>query len=128
MPPFETKQLGQNFDAIAPDGSEIRLLPELAAGSMVHCQLPSGMVTQAVSHRSVEELWYVLSGKGEIWRKRGEQEEITRLEAGVAITIPLGTTFQFRNIGELPLEMILVTMPPWSGSEEAILQSNYWER
>jgi mannose-6-phosphate isomerase-like protein (cupin superfamily) len=124
---FETKKLGETRDALAPDGSEIRTLLELAGASMVHCQLPVGTVTQAVKHRSVEELWYVLSGKGEIWRKMGELEETTVLEAGVSISLPLGTTFQFRNIGEEALEMILVTVPPWPGADEAIIQENHWE-
>jgi mannose-6-phosphate isomerase-like protein (cupin superfamily) len=124
---FETKQLGLNYDVIAPDGSEIRLLPELTGGSMAHCQLPVGAVTKAVSHRTVEELWYVLEGRGEIWRKQGSKEEITRLKAGVSISIPQGTIFQFRNIGDLPLQIILVTMPPWTGPDEAIPQQNHWE-
>src|SRR5688572_14160734 len=128
MPAFETKRLGQNYDVIAPDGSEIHLLPILAGGSMVHCQLPVGMISQAVTHRTVEELWYVIAGKGEIWRKQGEIEEITVLEPSVSITIPLGTIFQFRNIGDTPLELILVTLPPWPGPDEAIPQQNYWER
>jgi mannose-6-phosphate isomerase-like protein (cupin superfamily) len=125
---FETKKLGENMDAHAPDGSEIRILLELAGASMAHCQLPVGAVTQAVKHRSVEELWYVLAGKGEVWRKMGELEETTVLEAGVSVTIPLGTTFQFRNIGDGLFQMILVTLPPWPGADEAIVQENHWEK
>ena len=127
MPSFETKRVGANYDALAPDGSQIRSLLELSGGSMVHCQLPVGTVTQAVKHRTVEELWYVLSGKGEIWRKQDGREEITLLEAGISISVPLGTSFQFRNIGDMPLEMILMTMPPWPGADEAIPQDNHWE-
>lgn len=128
MSKFDTKRVGEQADVIAPDGSEIRLLPELGAGSMAHCRLPIGMVTQAVSHHRVEEIWYVLSGKGEIWRKQDSYEETTLLEAGVSITIPVGTIFQFRNIGDEPLDIILVTMPPWAGPNDAILEENHWER
>jgi mannose-6-phosphate isomerase-like protein (cupin superfamily) len=127
---FETKTLDLNKepDAIAPDGSEIRNLLELAGASVVHCQLPVGAVTQAVKHQTVEEIWYVLAGKGEIWRKMGELEETTVLEAGVSITLLLGTTFQFQNLGEQPLQMILVTVPPWPGADEAVVQENHWEK
>ena len=127
MTAFESKQLGKDYDALAPDGSEIRLLPEVEGASMVHCQLGVGVVTQAVTHRTVSELWYVLAGKGEIWRKQGEKEDVTILEVGLGLSIPLGTHFQFRNIGDVPLEMILVTLPPWPGADEAILVENYWK-
>jgi mannose-6-phosphate isomerase-like protein (cupin superfamily) len=127
MPGFESKRIGDKVDAFAPDGSEIRLLPELAAGSMVHCRLPVGKVTQAVSHHRVEELWYILAGKGEIWRKQGSNEETTLLEPGLSLSIPLGTTFQFRNIGTEALDFIIVTMPPWAGPEDATLEENHWK-
>lgn len=128
MPKFDTKVVGKQVDAFAPDGSEIRLLPTLSGGSMAHCRLPVGMVTQAVQHPRVEEIWYVLSGKGEIWRKQATDEAITSLETGVSVTIPVGTIFQFRNIGNVPLDIILMTMPPWAGPEDAIKEENHWER
>ena len=127
MSTFESKRIGEKVDVYAPDGSEIRLLPQLTGGSMVHGRLPVGKVTQAVRHHRVEELWYILSGKGEMWRKQGEHEEITLLEAGLALSIPIGTTFQFRNIGTEALEFILVTMPPWAGPEDATLEENHWK-
>ncbi|HEX2529225.1 MAG TPA: hypothetical protein VHL31_23370 [Geminicoccus sp.] len=43
-------------DTLAPDGSEIRFLPQLKGGSMVHCRVPAGGTTLAVRHRTVEEV------------------------------------------------------------------------
>jgi hypothetical protein len=37
--PFVTKQLPSKVDYLAPDGSEIRLLPSLADGGVCHCTL-----------------------------------------------------------------------------------------
>jgi hypothetical protein len=51
---FDTRTLARAADAIAPDGSEIRLLAETARGSFVHCTLPPNGVSKAVRHRTAE--------------------------------------------------------------------------
>ena len=63
---FEHKQLGESYDYLAPDGSEIRLLPNVKGGGMCHCTLPPGKKSLAVKHKTVEEIWYFLSGQGEV--------------------------------------------------------------
>src|SRR5216117_2870669 len=68
---FEVKQLRERPDEQAPDGSEIRLLPELWGGGLCHCTLPSGRTSKAVKHKTVEEIWYFVQGIGEVWRKLG---------------------------------------------------------
>jgi mannose-6-phosphate isomerase-like protein (cupin superfamily) len=113
-------------DQLAPDGSEIRLLPSLERGSMVHCTLPAGAVTQAVRHRSVDELWFCLSGTGQLWRRGADGEEIVELTPGVAVSLPVGAAFQFRATGNQPLEVVIVTMPPWPGSAEAEPVEGAW--
>lgn len=79
---------------------------------MAHLELPPGQVSKAVTHRTVEEIWFFLSGSGEMWRKQEGVEEIVSVESGVCLTIPLGTHFQFRSFGPAPLAAICVTMPP----------------
>ena len=128
MKPFASSQLPESPDAIAPDGSEIRLLHSLDAVSVAHCRLPAGAVTKPVRHRTVEEVWYILSGEGEVWRRRGDEEEVLPLAPGISLTIPLGADFQFRAIGAAPLEFIIATSPPWPGEDEAILlETGRWE-
>jgi len=123
---FNTRYLSAEPDAIAPDGSNVRLLCALNGGSMAHFELARGMTSIAVTHRTVAEVWFVLSGGGEMWRKLNEREEVTPLEAGVSLTIPRGTHFQFRTTSREALTAIGVTMPPWPGADEAIAVEGKW--
>ena len=123
---FDTRRLPDDYDALAPDGSEIRALCATARGSMAHGTLPPGGVSRAIRHRTVEEIWHVLSGAGEIWRKLGDREEVTELRPGVSLTIPTGAHFQFRATGAEPLRFIMCTMPPWPGEDEAIYVEGPW--
>jgi mannose-6-phosphate isomerase-like protein (cupin superfamily) len=126
MRDFESKRLPVERDAIAPDGADVRILLGLAGGTFAHFELPPGTTSKAVSHRTVEEIWFFLSGRGEMWRKLGDHEEVTPVDPGVAITIPLGTHFQFRSFGYTPLAAVAVTMPPWPGQDEAFLVPGKW--
>jgi mannose-6-phosphate isomerase-like protein (cupin superfamily) len=124
---FATKQLPEEHDVLAPDLCQIRLLTSVSRGSMAHGTLPPGDVSLAVAHRTVEEIWYVTEGEGEVWRKQGEGPgEVVAVGPGTSLTIPLGTHFQFRATGDPPLRFIMVTMPPWPGPDEAIRVEDYW--
>ena len=122
---YITKQLSPIIDHIAPDGSEIRLLPAMKGGGLAHCTLHPARTSQAVVHKTVEEIWLFLQGQGQVWRKQGEQEEVVDVYPNLSLTIPTGTHFQFRNTGDVPLCMIIVTMPPWPGPDEAISVANH---
>ena len=124
--PFETKVLGALPEATAPDGTAVRLLPSLAGGSMAHFELPAGAVSHAVTHRTVEEIWYVLSGRGTLWRRSTETERFEPIGPGIAVTIPLGVAFQFRAEAGAPLAFLAATMPPWPGMEEAVEVDGPW--
>ena len=126
MSEFATKRLPAARDAVAPDGSDVRILLGLDRGGMAHFELPPGRTSIAVTHRTVEEIWFFLSGSGEMWRKQGEREEVVRVERGVCLTIPLGTHFQFRAVGTVPLAAVGVTMPPWPGEDEAVIVRGIW--
>ncbi len=125
---MQTATIPSDFTILAPDGSEIRALLQLRGGSVVHCTLSAGQITKAVRHRTVEEIWFILSGAGELWRRRGERETVTELTPGVAVSLPLGVSFQFRAVSEVPLRFLICTMPPWPGEEEAIPVVGMWER
>jgi mannose-6-phosphate isomerase-like protein (cupin superfamily) len=111
-------------DVIAPDGSEVRMLLSLTGGSMAHFRLPAGRIYRAVRHRTVEEIWYVLSGSGEMWRSANN--EVEALFPGTCVTIQVGTSFQFRALGNEPLTAVAVTMPPRPGKGEAELTEGIW--
>ena len=124
---FQTKRLGTRPDAIAPDGSEVRILCSVGRGSLAHFTLPPHAVSQAVAHRTVDEVWYFLSGRGQMWRRSPDLEEIVDVEPGVSITIPLGTSFQFRSLSHEPLSAVGTTMPPWPGEDEAFAVDGVWK-
>ena len=123
---FGTRRLPDDYDALAPDGSEIRELCATERGSMAHGTLPPGGVSRAIRHRTVEEIWFILSGAGELWRKLGDHEEVTELRPGVSLTIPTGAQFQFRATSAEPLRFIMCTMPPWPGEDEAVYVEGPW--
>ncbi|MFZ4641540.1 MAG: cupin domain-containing protein [Nodosilinea sp.] len=126
MGDFSTRRLPVERDAIAPDGSDVRILLGLAGGGMAHFQLAPGETSIAVAHRTVEEIWFFLGGQGEMWRKQGDREEVISVDQGVCITIPLGTHFQFRCFGPHSLVALGVTMPPWPGEDEAYPVEGRW--
>jgi mannose-6-phosphate isomerase-like protein (cupin superfamily) len=124
---FATLALRDSGTAVAPDGAKVRVLLALRGGSMARFELPAGGVSRAVAHASVEEIWFVLSGRGEMWRKQGVREEIVVLEPGVCLTIPLGTHFQFRAADAESLAAVAVTLPPWPGEGEAVAVAGPWQ-
>ncbi len=122
-------------DTTAPDGSEIRLLigqRHLAQrASLCEVTLPAGQVSRPVWHGTVEEIWYVLEGRGRVWRSppapvselghysKDATGETVEVGPGVALTIPTGWRFQFSAGNRTPLRFLCYTNPPWPGPEEA---------
>jgi mannose-6-phosphate isomerase-like protein (cupin superfamily) len=121
-----TMQLGEAHDVLAPDTSEIRLLVGTTRGSLAHGTLPPGRTSLAIVHRTVEEVWYVTAGRGQVLRKQGSSEAVVEVEPGTALTIPTGVHFQFRTTGSEPLCFVMCTMPPWPGEQEAVRVPDHW--
>ena len=95
-------------------------------GGLALFVLAPGAVARAVTHRTVEELWYVTAGRGRMWRRLGNAEEVLALEVGTSLTIPVGSHFQFRCDGTQPLVVLGATMPPWPGADEAYPVVGLW--
>lgn len=126
MTSFATTRRPDRPTATAPDGSDVRVLLGLSGGGLAEFELAAGRAAAAVTHRTVEEIWYVLEGRGEMWRRQGPREEFVALEPGVCLTIPLGAHFQFRALADGPLRVLGVTMPPWPGQDEAVVVTGPW--
>ena len=95
---LETCALSELPDVIAPDSSEVRILATTQRGSMAQFTLPPRAVSKAVA-----------------------------LHAGISISIPVGSHFQFRNDSLEPLHCIGVTMPPWPSMDEAYEVDGPWQ-
>jgi mannose-6-phosphate isomerase-like protein (cupin superfamily) len=126
MSGFSTKRLSARPDAVAPDGSDVRVLLELRGGSLAQFEFAPGQTSTAVAHRTVEEIWYFVNGRGEMWRKLIDREEVVPVDPGVCISLPVGTHFQVRSTGQEPLAAIGITMPPWPGEGEAYQVAGKW--
>ena len=120
------RMISKDPDAIAPDGSEVRILAQTQRGSMAQFTLPAGQISLAVAHKTVEEVWFFVSGQGQLWRRVDEMEAVTPIRPGLSISIAVGTEFQFRNDGTEPLVAIGTTMPPWPGTDEAYVVEGKW--
>jgi mannose-6-phosphate isomerase-like protein (cupin superfamily) len=121
---MDTMRLPEDVTAIAPDGSDVRVLLQTSRGSAAHFELAGGETSTAVVHRTIDEIWFFLGGRGELWR---EGVGTVDVEAGVCLTITVGTPFQFRALGDEPLQAFGVTMPPWPGEDEAVVADGPWE-
>jgi mannose-6-phosphate isomerase-like protein (cupin superfamily) len=119
--------LRNDYNYLAPDGSEIYLLSNGTHGNLCQCILPEGSTSLAVSHKTVEELWYFLEGEGEVWRGGLCNDSPVPVRSGSSLVIPTQTPFQFRNTGLGPLKFLITTMPPWPGAHEARSEKGYWE-
>ena len=104
----------ETADATAPDGSEIRLLIDgshlAQRASLCEVALPAGQVSRPVRHQMVEEIWYVLEGRGRVWRSPEESghqpQETVSVGPGAALTIPTGWRFQFSADAQAALKFL----------------------
>lgn len=126
-PEFSTGALSPAPDEVAPDGANVRRLLGLPGGSMAHFEVPAGAISTAIRHGMVDEIWYFLSGRGEMWRRQGNRESRVEVGAGISVTVPAGTAFQVRAEADAPVTALAVTMPPWPGSEEAVPVAGPWQ-
>ncbi len=123
---FETTSLASARVERAPDGSTVRALARLPGASLAQFELAPGEVSRAVVHRTIDEIWYVVSGRGELWRRQPLQEETVALAPGMCLTIPCGTEFQFRALGVEALRVLGISLPPWPGEGEAAPVTGPW--
>lgn len=109
-------------DAIAPDGSEITfLVGDARQASLVEVRLAAGQTTRPVRHRTVEEIWYFLTGEGRVWRRSpAGDSSMVEVRPGATLVIPTGWAFQFQAGAGADLRFLCYTSPPWPGASEAV--------
>lgn len=124
---MKTTMLPEHADAKSPAGADIRYMMDAETGNMIHSTVPPYQINRATVHATVSEFWYVLEGHGEIWRDNGRESSVTALVPGTAIDILPGTSFQYRNVADVDLKFICITMPPWPGDSEASFVKGRWQ-
>jgi mannose-6-phosphate isomerase-like protein (cupin superfamily) len=124
---MKTMRLPGSPDARSPAGANIRFLMDGRTGNMIHSTVPPRQTNKATVHSTVDEFWYVLEGRGEIWRDDGSESAVTLLVPGTAIDIPAGTAFQYRSTSDVELKFICISMPPWPGDSEASFVDGVWQ-
>jgi len=124
---MKTTTLPERPDAKSPAGADIRFVMDGERGNMIHSTVPPHQVNRATVHATVWEFWHVLEGSGEIWRDDGSQSIVTPLEPGTSIDIQPGTAFQYRNVADVDLKFICISMPPWPGDAEATYVPGKWQ-
>lgn len=112
-PTFETSRLPETFAEVAQDGSRYDGLLGTANGWLSDCSLPPGATTRAVRHRAHDEIWFVRAGRAQVWRALAGRQEIIDADVGTCLTIPAGTAFQFRTMGDQPFRFLILQAPPW---------------
>jgi mannose-6-phosphate isomerase-like protein (cupin superfamily) len=124
---MKTTFLPEKPDAKSPARADTRFLMDGESGNLIHRTVPPHQTNRATVHATVSEFWFVLEGRGEIWRDDGVERRITKLVPGTAIDIPVGTAFQYRNVSDQELKFICIAMPPWPGDSEAAYLDGIWE-
>ena len=99
---MKTKLLPENYDYLALDNTEIRLLLENNYGGLAHGFMHPNSISAAITHRTVHETWFILSGQGLMWRKIDDIEQLDELKPNTIIEMPLGVEYQFATITDCP--------------------------
>jgi mannose-6-phosphate isomerase-like protein (cupin superfamily) len=93
-------------------GSEIRPLIDRTTSGVTQCSLaeemlPPGCAVSPHHHREVEEIYYLVSGRGLMT----VGDETREVGAGDAVYIPRGHRHSLKNNGIEPIRLILVCGP-----------------
>ena len=93
-------------------GSEIRPLIDRTTSGVTHCSLaeemlPPGCAVTPHYHREIEEIYYVVAGRGLMT----VGDETREVNAGDAVYVPRGRRHTLRNTGAEPIRLILVCGP-----------------
>lgn len=100
-------------------GSEIRPLIDRTTSEITQCSLaeetlPPGCAVTPHRHRQIEEIYYIVSGRG-LMTVGAETREVG---AGDAVYIPRGNRHTLKNTGADPIKVILICGPAFSYEDE----------
>ena len=102
-------------------GSEIRPLVDRTTSGITQCSLaeeilPPGHAVTPHHHREIEEIYYILEGRG-VMTVGDEQQDVA---AGDAVYVPRGQRHTLRNTGAEPIKLVLVCGPAFFYEDEVL--------
>jgi mannose-6-phosphate isomerase-like protein (cupin superfamily) len=102
-------------------GSEIRPLIDRTTSNITQCSLaeemlPPGCAVTPHRHRQIEEIYYIVSGRGLMT----VGDETREVEAGDAVFIPRGQRHTLENTGAGAIKLILVCGPAFFLEDEVL--------
>ena len=112
-----------NRDDSAPiktrHGSEIRPLIDRTNSEITQCSLaeemlPPGCAVTPHHHRKLEEIYYVVSGQGEMTVGATSR----KVGPGDAVYVPRESRHTLKNTGSEPIKLLLVCGPAFSYDDE----------
>jgi len=103
------------------DGSIIRSILDRTNSTVMHqslaeATLPRGAATTPHRHPRAEEIYYILSGNGEIVI----EGRSAAVGPNTGILIPPGACHQIRNTGQVDLVFLCCCAPPYSHEDTAM--------
>lgn len=104
------------------DGSEIRELlahrnSSIRNQSLAEARLQAGQSTTPHLHRQSEEIYYILSGQGQM--RLGD--EVRAVGPGDAIAIPPGVVHQLTNTGDGVLKLLCCCAPGYEHEDTVLV-------
>ena len=121
---MDVVNLEQAKPFITKDGSEIRELLAhrnscIRKQSLAEARIAPGMTTEAHHHRQTEEIYYIVSGVGEMMIN----DEVRLVGPGDAIAIPPGAVHKITNPGSEVLRLLCCCAPGYE-HEDTVLAEN----
>ena len=118
---MDVVNLAQAKPFITKDGSEIRELLAhrnscIRNQSLAEARIAPGMTTEAHHHPLTEEIYYIVSGVGDMVIG----EEVRRVVPGDAIAIPPGAVHQITNTGDEMLRLLCCCAPGYEHDDTII--------
>jgi mannose-6-phosphate isomerase-like protein (cupin superfamily) len=114
---WQSMQRKQAPDGVALDGASIWLLPRTPFSSAIYCELTAGATSRATYNSWIHEIWYFVSGVGEMARwefpSDPDPSAVVAVSPGLAVTIPPGVNFQYRSTDDATMSFVCAVAPPW---------------
>jgi mannose-6-phosphate isomerase-like protein (cupin superfamily) len=108
---FVTKDGSEVYELLHPKNSRVRRL------SIAEAVVKPGSATKEHFHRTSEEVYYILSGEGEMYIN----EEKAYVQAGDVVLIPAGARHYVVNTGNEELVILCASSPPYSHEDTELV-------